>query len=159
MSSWYVLDRPLLFQSFCSLFFTPIPHKYWQNRLLLNVSKIYGFILLLGLKEDHKEMWLEEPYFSRRKERQTRCKSSLIDEHIVDLSRLTYDDQHQVIMCNIPKVRLLVLNFQIISGAFLIHFFANILWQRFELSICLLKKENQLYFDDIQIINERKNML
>ena len=56
-------------------------------------------------KEGTKELWRDEPYFSRRLERQHRCNNSP-PSNVVNLQRMTYDDKHKVIMCVVPKVRI-----------------------------------------------------
>ena len=56
-----------------------------------------------SLKQDHKILWSEEPYLKRRNEFRRRC-NSMSTSPIVDLSRMVYDDKHQVVMCVVPKV-------------------------------------------------------
>ena len=81
----------------------------FQNiRSIDKTSKsVFALILVVQFteqKEGAKELLHDEPYFSRRLERQHRCENSPTS-NVVNLQRMTYDDKHKVIMCVVPKVR------------------------------------------------------
>ena len=77
--------------------------KYFSN---IEYRYLYVKLhLFSGLKDKYKELWQDEPYFSRRQNILSRCKDFPVDKRLA-LVRLTYDDKHKAIMCVVPKVRL-----------------------------------------------------
>ena len=81
--------------------FNPVYLDYaMAHRKSIALADIFS---LESLRKRHKELWEKEPYFSRREKIQTRCSDVPLRRRI-DLSRMIYDDQHQSIMCVVPKV-------------------------------------------------------
>ena len=61
------------------------------------------FVFLEG-KDEYKQLWEKEPYLSRRKDIQNRCKKFQVNNSHIDLQSMIYDDHHNVVWCIIPKV-------------------------------------------------------
>ena len=61
------------------------------------------FVFLEG-KDEYKQLWEKEPYLSRRKDIQNRCKKFQVNNSRIDLQSMIYDDHHNVVWCIIPKV-------------------------------------------------------